>query len=85
MLMHHTEYEAVFFFFVYFNISCKSMTVMGVACAEQADFPSAERYNYLLDVLNTGSTSGKKSQPRTHVPESRFAASPIGSGISTVI
>ncbi|XVF31896.1 hypothetical protein REPUB_Repub17cG0034100 [Reevesia pubescens] len=27
---------------------------------EQADFPSAERFNYLLDVLNTGSTSEEK-------------------------
>jgi hypothetical protein len=27
------------------------------ACAEQAEFPSAEQFNYLLDVLNNGSAS----------------------------
>lgn len=27
------------------------------ACAEHAEFPSAERLNYLLEVLNNGSTS----------------------------
>ncbi|XWS36693.1 hypothetical protein CRYUN_Cryun20dG0107400 [Craigia yunnanensis] len=66
------------------------------ACAEKADFPSAERFNYLLDVLNTGSTSEEKvrhistnysdqdSSQGLNLPESPFA-SPIGSGISTVI
>ncbi|XP_022771675.1 zinc finger CCCH domain-containing protein 18-like isoform X2 [Durio zibethinus] len=65
------------------------------AYAEQADFPSAERFNYLLDVLNTGSTSEEKARHIStnysdqdsqghNLPESPFA-SPIGSGISTVI
>ena len=31
-----------------------------LACAEQAEFPSAERFKYLLDVLNNGSTSEDK-------------------------
>ena len=31
-----------------------------MARAEQAEFPSAERFNYLLDVLNNGSTSEDK-------------------------
>ncbi|XWS31076.1 hypothetical protein CRYUN_Cryun23aG0046300 [Craigia yunnanensis] len=65
-------------------------------CAEQADFPSAERFNYLLDVLNTGSTSEEKvrhtstnysdqdSSQGLNLPECPFA-SPIGSGISTVM
>ncbi|XVF71745.1 hypothetical protein PTKIN_Ptkin12aG0064300 [Pterospermum kingtungense] len=65
--------------------------------AEQANFPSAERFNYLLDVLNTGSTSEEKvrnisanyndhqeSSQGLNLPESPFA-SPIRSGISTVI
>ncbi|OMO81338.1 hypothetical protein CCACVL1_12477 [Corchorus capsularis] len=62
---------------------------------EQADFPSAERFNYLLDVLNTGSTSedrirhittnyGDQDSQGFNLPESPFA-SPIGGGISTVI
>ncbi|XVE72544.1 hypothetical protein DITRI_Ditri11bG0047000 [Diplodiscus trichospermus] len=66
------------------------------ACAEQADFPSAERFNYLLDVLNTGSTSEEKvghigttysdqdSNQGLNLPESLFAT-PIGSSISSVI
>ncbi|XWS75876.1 hypothetical protein CRYUN_Cryun01aG0129400 [Craigia yunnanensis] len=66
------------------------------ACAEQAAFPSAERFNYLLDVLNTGSTSeekvrhisttysGQDSSQGLNLPESPFAF-PIGGGISTVI
>ncbi|KAK8669362.1 hypothetical protein V6N13_106794 [Hibiscus sabdariffa] len=66
------------------------------ACADQAaDFQTYERFNYLLDVLNTGSTGEDKvNQLSTNyndrdsqglnLPESPFA-SPIGSGISTVI
>uniref|UniRef100_A0A2P2JL63 Zinc finger CCCH domain-containing protein 18 isoform X4 n=1 Tax=Rhizophora mucronata TaxID=61149 RepID=A0A2P2JL63_RHIMU len=62
---------------------------------DQGDFPSAERFNYLLDVLNNGSTSEDKlrhintkyheqDSQGLNLPESPFAA-PIGSGISTVI
>ncbi|KAL0001500.1 hypothetical protein SO802_015281 [Lithocarpus litseifolius] len=63
---------------------------------EQAEFPSAERFNYLLDVLNNGSTSEDKvrhintnyndqdSIQGLNLPESPFASA-IGSGISTVI
>ncbi|XVF81462.1 hypothetical protein PTKIN_Ptkin15bG0157300 [Pterospermum kingtungense] len=66
------------------------------ACADQADFPSAERFSYLLDVLNTGSTSVEKvghistnyadqdSSQGLNLPESPFAA-PIGSSIPTAI
>ncbi|XP_039054201.1 zinc finger CCCH domain-containing protein 18-like isoform X2 [Hibiscus syriacus] len=66
------------------------------ACADQAaDFQTYERFNYLLDVLNTGSTSEDKvnhispnyndqDSQGLDLPESPFA-SPIGSGISTVI
>ncbi|GMI66286.1 hypothetical protein like AT2G05160 [Hibiscus trionum] len=65
------------------------------ACADQAaDFQTYERFNYLLDVLNTGSTSEDKvnhistnyndqDSQGLNLPESPFA-SPIGSGISTV-
>ncbi|KAK4845079.1 hypothetical protein QYF36_000592 [Acer negundo] len=66
-----------------------------VAHAEQAEFPSAERFNYLLDVLNNGSTSNDKMRHIStnyndqdshglNLPESPFA-SPIRNGISTVI
>ncbi|KAG2682538.1 hypothetical protein I3843_11G195400 [Carya illinoinensis] len=59
------------------------------------NLPSAERFNYLLDVLSNGSASddGKPRHTDTHtdqesqslnLPESPFA-SPIGSSISTVI
>ncbi|KAE8676319.1 Zinc finger CCCH domain-containing protein 18 [Hibiscus syriacus] len=59
------------------------------------DFPTYKRFNYLLDVLNTGSTSEDKvknistnyndqDSQGLNLPESPFA-SPIGSGISTVI
>ncbi|KAH9745222.1 zinc finger CCCH domain-containing protein 18 [Citrus sinensis] len=75
----------------YFGYSMDELQVS----EEQGDFPSAERFNYLLDVLNNGSTSEDQvSHISTHyndqdsqglnLPESPFA-SPIGSGISTVI
>lgn len=79
----------------YFGYSMDELQV-SEAPAEQGDFPSAERFNYLLDVLNNGSTSEDQvSHISTHyndqdssqglnLPESPFA-SPIGSGISTVI
>ncbi|XP_062169156.1 zinc finger CCCH domain-containing protein 18-like isoform X7 [Alnus glutinosa] len=58
------------------------------------DFPSAERFNYLLDVLNSGSASDDNRHIDTshtdpesqtlNLPESPFASA-IASGISTVI
>ncbi|XP_059662899.1 zinc finger CCCH domain-containing protein 18 isoform X2 [Cornus florida] len=65
------------------------------ARAEQAEFPSPERLNYLLDVLNNGSTSednirhistnhNEQDSQGLNLPDSPFA-SPIRSGISTVI
>ncbi|XP_038703251.1 zinc finger CCCH domain-containing protein 18-like [Tripterygium wilfordii] len=63
---------------------------------EQAEFPSAERFNYLLDVLNNGSNSEDRARPFSssyndpdsnqglNLPDSPFA-SPIRGGISTVI
>lgn len=61
------------------------------AHAEQAEFPSAERLNYLLEVLNNGSTSEdrstnyneQESSQGLNLPESPFA-SPIRNSISTV-
>ncbi|KAJ9686868.1 hypothetical protein PVL29_015638 [Vitis rotundifolia] len=60
------------------------------AHAEQAEFPSAERLNYLLEVLNNGSTSEDRStnyneqeSQGLNLPESPFA-SPIRNSISTV-
>ncbi|XP_044492214.1 zinc finger CCCH domain-containing protein 18-like [Mangifera indica] len=66
------------------------------ARAEEAEYLSAEQFNYLLDVLNNGSTSednvrhmstdynDQGSNQGLNLPESPFA-SPIGSSISTVI
>ncbi|XP_048327362.1 zinc finger CCCH domain-containing protein 18 [Ziziphus jujuba] len=66
------------------------------ASAEQADFPSAERFNYLMDVFNNGSSSEDKlwhintnykdqdSGQGLNLPESPFASS-MANGISTVI
>ncbi|XP_021887115.1 zinc finger CCCH domain-containing protein 18 isoform X2 [Carica papaya] len=78
----------------YFGYSMDELKVPD-ACAEQNEFPSAERFNYLLDVLNTGSTSEDRvrrvstryidqESQGLNLPESPFA-SPIVSGISTVI
>ncbi|KAJ9171071.1 hypothetical protein P3X46_019119 [Hevea brasiliensis] len=61
---------------------------------EQAEFPSAERFNYFLEVLNNGSSSEDKLKHTStnysdqdsqglNLPESPFAS--IGSGISMVI
>lgn len=62
------------------------------ASAEQAEFPSAEHFNYLQDVLNNGSTSEDKvrhintkscyqeSSQGLNLLDSPFA-SPIASGI----
>lgn len=63
--------------------------------AEDRDFTSADRFNYLLDVMNNGSTSDDKARHVNsnyndqdsqviNLPESPFA-SPIPSSISTVI
>ncbi|KAF2284807.1 hypothetical protein GH714_030699 [Hevea brasiliensis] len=62
--------------------------------AEQAEFPSAQRINHFLDVLNNGSSSEDKlrrinsnysdqDSQGLDLPESPFAS--MGSGISTVI
>uniref|UniRef100_A0A5B7C8Q2 Zinc finger CCCH domain-containing protein 18 n=1 Tax=Davidia involucrata TaxID=16924 RepID=A0A5B7C8Q2_DAVIN len=79
----------------YFGCSMDDLKLSEVR-AEQAEFPSAEGFNYLLDVLNNGSTSKDKvrhtstnyndpnSSQGLDLPDSPFA-SPIGSGISTVI
>uniref|UniRef100_A0A5B7A079 Zinc finger CCCH domain-containing protein 18 n=2 Tax=Davidia involucrata TaxID=16924 RepID=A0A5B7A079_DAVIN len=79
----------------YFGYSMDDLK-LSEACAEQAEFPSAERFNYLLDVLNNGSISEDKvrhistnyneqdSSQGLDLPDSPFA-SPIGSSISTVI
>ncbi|XP_022758928.1 zinc finger CCCH domain-containing protein 18-like isoform X2 [Durio zibethinus] len=75
----------------YFGYSIDELTLTD----EQADFPSAKRFNYLLDVLSTDSTSEEKVRHTStnytdqdsqglNLPESPFA-SPIASGISTVI
>ncbi|XXG81872.1 hypothetical protein AAC387_Pa09g2417 [Persea americana] len=63
--------------------------------AEDHDFTSADRFNYLLDVMNNGSTSEDKARLSTsnysdpdsqviNLPESPFA-SPVASSISAVI
>ncbi|KAJ4730202.1 zinc finger CCCH domain-containing protein 18 [Melia azedarach] len=79
----------------YFGYSMDELK-LSEAGAEQAEFPSAVRFNYLLDVLNNGSTSEEKvrhisthyndqdSQGGLNLPESPFASA-IGSSISTVI
>ncbi|KAJ7964708.1 zinc finger CCCH domain-containing protein 18 [Quillaja saponaria] len=65
------------------------------AQAEQMEFASAERFNYLLNVLNNGSTSDDKirhintsyndqDSQGLNLPESPFASA-IGNGISTVM
>lgn len=63
---------------------------------DHSKFPSAEQFNYLLDVLNSNSISDDKSMPAgsnyaehessqgLNLPESPFA-SPMASSISTVI
>ncbi|KAK8588536.1 hypothetical protein V6N12_022968 [Hibiscus sabdariffa] len=73
-----------------------SMDELKHADDQAADFPTYKRFNYLLDVLNTGSTSEDKVKHIStnyndqdisqgiNLPESPFA-SPIGSGISTVL
>lgn len=64
--------------------------------AEQMEFTSAERFSYLLDVLNNGSTSEEnirrintkyneqESSQGLNLPDSPFASA-LGSGISAVI
>ncbi|OAY35019.1 zinc finger CCCH domain-containing protein 18 isoform X2 [Manihot esculenta] len=76
-----------------------SMDELKFSKAEQEEFPSAERFNQLLDVLNNGSSSedkfehinananvndnGQDSSQVLDLPESPFAS--VGSGISKVI
>ncbi|CAN1223005.1 Zinc finger CCCH domain-containing protein 18 [Linum perenne] len=80
----------------YFGYSMNGLK-LSEGTSEPADFPSAERLNYLLDVLSIGSTSEDKvgstnanyneqesSSQGINLPESPFAA-PIGSSISTVM
>ncbi|OVA15105.1 RNA recognition motif domain [Macleaya cordata] len=67
------------------------------ACADHNEFPSADRFSYLLDVLNNGSTSDDKarhsntnyndqeSSQGLNLPESPFASPIAASSISTVI
>ena len=52
----------IFLFFLQVSLYPCFLTIkpMALACAEQADFPSAERFNYLLDVLKTGYTNEEK-------------------------
>ncbi|KAK6919226.1 OST-HTH/LOTUS domain [Dillenia turbinata] len=82
----------------YLGYSMDELKFSEAARAEQTDFPSAERYSYLLDVLNSGSTSkehagfmantydDQDSSQALNLPESPFASpTPIGSSISTVI
>ncbi|GMY31035.1 zinc finger CCCH domain-containing protein 18-like isoform X4 [Fagus crenata] len=77
----------------YFGYSMDDLKVSN----DPFNFPSAERFNYLLDVLNSGSAgddskpghtdtsySDQESNQVLNLPESPFA-SPIASGISTVI
>nr|QEE59955.1 nucleic acid binding [Betula platyphylla] len=80
----------------YFGYSSDGFKVSHVP-ADPFDFPSAERFNYLLDVLNSGSASDDikhrhtdashadpESSQALNLPESPFASA-IASGISTVI
>ncbi|CAN1121095.1 Zinc finger CCCH domain-containing protein 18 [Linum perenne] len=78
----------------YFGYSMNGLK-LSEGTSEPADFPSAERLNYLLDVLSIGSTSEDKvgstnanyneqESQGINLPESPFAA-PIGSSISTVM
>ncbi|XP_062169150.1 zinc finger CCCH domain-containing protein 18-like isoform X2 [Alnus glutinosa] len=78
----------------YFGYSSDGFKVSHVP-ADPFDFPSAERFNYLLDVLNSGSASDDnrhidtshtdpESSQTLNLPESPFASA-IASGISTVI
>lgn len=68
LILHQKElctYDFLFviiFFFLTMFLYIYSLTDILVflnvlARGEQAEFPSAERFNYLLDVLNNGSTS----------------------------
>ncbi|KAJ4975883.1 hypothetical protein NE237_000989 [Protea cynaroides] len=78
----------------YFGYSVDDLK-LAEASVDHNEFPSAERFNYFLDVLNNGSTSDDKARHTIanyteqesqgiNLPESPFA-SPIGSSISTVI
>ncbi|XP_031253343.1 zinc finger CCCH domain-containing protein 18-like isoform X1 [Pistacia vera] len=75
----------------YFGYSMDGLKVS----EDHLNFPSAERFSYLLDVLNNGSAADgvkhaennytdQESSEGLNLPDSPFA-SPIASGISTVI
>ncbi|XP_068668346.1 zinc finger CCCH domain-containing protein 18 isoform X1 [Aristolochia californica] len=80
----------------YFNYPPIDVLKLTEAFADYNDFSSADRFSYLLDVLNNGSTSDDKNRHTSNnyndqdssqginLPESPFA-SPIASSISTVI
>ncbi|XP_062152648.1 zinc finger CCCH domain-containing protein 18 isoform X3 [Alnus glutinosa] len=84
----------------YFGYSMDELK-LSEACAEQAEFPSAEQFNYLLDVLNNGSASedNRRHINTNYIDQDRSTpcsthglnlpespfASAIGNGISTVI
>ncbi|XP_042492580.1 zinc finger CCCH domain-containing protein 18-like isoform X2 [Macadamia integrifolia] len=78
----------------YFGYSMDEIK-LSQASGDHNEFTSADRFNYLLDVLNNGSTSDDKARHTisnyseqesqgVNLPESPFA-SPIPSSISTVI
>uniref|UniRef100_A0A5B7B6F9 Putative zinc finger CCCH domain-containing protein 18 n=1 Tax=Davidia involucrata TaxID=16924 RepID=A0A5B7B6F9_DAVIN len=50
----------------YFGYSMDELKV-SEACADHSKFPSADRFNYVLDVLNSGSTSD--NNPQAHRPQ----------------
>lgn len=76
----------------YFGYSMDEFKLSEVR-AEQTEFPSADGFNYLLDVLNNGSNKNvrrintkhndQESSQGLNLPDSPFTT-PIGSGISTV-
>ncbi|XP_039010361.1 zinc finger CCCH domain-containing protein 18-like isoform X2 [Hibiscus syriacus] len=79
----------------YFGCSMDVLKHTDAGTDQAADFQTYERFNSLLDVLNTGSTREDKvnhistnyndqDNQGLNLPESPFA-SPIGSGISTVM
>ena len=60
-----------FFFLIYFFDSIFCAAMEAAVHAEQADFLSAERLNYLLEVLNNGSTSEDRSSSTNYNEQER--------------
>lgn len=60
-LSYLLKIDDVFFFTIFFFDFIFFVALKAAAHAEQAEFPSAERLNYLLEVLNNGSTSEDRS------------------------